>query len=65
MRNLPIAQDTVTGVSLATFSLQSGVRVEQLAHYCRLGRIQGALFSRTLWQWRIYPPAKLVMGKLP
>jgi len=53
------------GVSLVTFSLQTGVRVGQLAHYCRLGRIEGARFDRTLWHWRIYPPAKLVMGSQP
>lgn len=51
------------GVSLVTFSLRTGVRVGQLAHYCRIGRIEGAQFDRTLWQWRIHSPARLIMGK--
>ena len=53
------------GVSLATFSRQTGIRVGQLAHYCRLGRIEGAQFDRVLWQWRIHSPAKLLLtGRL-
>lgn len=53
------------GISLAALSLQTGLRVGQLAHYCRLGRIEGAVFDRVLWQWRIYPPARLVLtGRL-
>ena len=48
------------GVSLDSFSLQTGIRKSQLLHYCRMGRIQGAEFNRTVWAWRIYPPAKLV-----
>jgi len=55
----------VDGVSLAAFSMQTGLRVGQLAHYCRLGRIDGARFDRVLWAWRICPPAKLVLtGRL-
>lgn len=53
----------VPGVSLSTFSERTGVRVGQLAHYCRIGRIEGARFDRKLWQWRIYPPAKLLLGR--
>ncbi len=54
------------GVSLAAFSLQTGVRVGQLAHYCRLGRIEGARFDLVLWQWRIHAPARLVLtGRKP
>jgi hypothetical protein len=48
------------GLSLEAFSRISGIRVGQLLYYCRKGRIQGAEFNRTVWQWRIYPPAKLV-----
>jgi hypothetical protein len=51
----------VEGVSLSTFSLQTGIRVGQLSHYCRLGRIEGARFDRVLWQWRIHAPAKLIL----
>jgi hypothetical protein len=50
------------GISLLAFSSQTGIRVGQLAHYCRIGRIQGARFNRILWQWRIHAPAKLVIG---
>ena len=53
------------GVSLVAFSLQSGVRVDQLLYYCRKGRIEGARFDRALWQWRIHAPAKLLTGRLP
>lgn len=49
------------GISLVAFSKMTGIRTGQLAHYCRLGRIEGAKFDRVLWQWRIYPPAKLVL----
>jgi hypothetical protein len=54
---------SLPGVSLSAFSLQTGIRVGQLAHYCRIGRIEGARFNRTLWQWRIHSPARLVMGR--
>lgn len=50
------------GVSLQAFSAQTGIRVGQLAHYCRTGRIEGAKFEPYLWQWRIYPPARLHTG---
>lgn len=48
------------GLSLEAFSRLSGIRVGQLLFYCRKGRIQGAEFNRTVWQWRIHLPAKLV-----
>lgn len=51
---------SLRGVSLDSFSLQTGIRKGKLLHYCRTGRIQGAEFNRKLWAWRIYPPAKLV-----
>ncbi|OIQ87533.1 hypothetical protein GALL_305830 [mine drainage metagenome] len=51
------------GVSLSTFSQRTGVRVEQLLHYCRVGRIEGARFDHKLWQWRIHAPAKLIVGR--
>lgn len=53
-----------TGMSLQAFSAQTGIRVGQLAHYCRTGRIEGAKFDPYLWQWRIYPPARLLTGGL-
>lgn len=63
MSKLPNDSHQPHGISLATLSLQTGVRKGQLAHYCRIGRIEGARFDRSLWQWRIYPPAKLIMGR--
>lgn len=51
------------GVSLGSFALQTGIRPAQLLYYCRKGRIDGARFDRTLWQWRIYAPAKLITGR--
>lgn len=51
-----------TGMSLQTFAEKTGIRIGQLAHYCRTGRIEGARFDRKLWQWRIYAPARLLTG---
>jgi len=52
------------GVSLATFSLTSGVSVKSLLRYCRLGRIIGARKHPLTKKWWIYPPAKLLTGRL-
>jgi hypothetical protein len=65
MSKLRSAHLPAPGVSLPAFSLQSGVSVDLLLHYCRKGRIEGARFDRTLWQWRIHAPAKLLTGRLP
>lgn len=51
--------------SLDAFSRITGIRKSQLLHYCRKGRIEGAKFDHVLWQWRIYPPARLVTGRQP
>ena len=51
------------GVSLDTFSRMTGIRKGQLEYYCRKGRIEGARFNRTIWQWRIFFPARLITGK--
>jgi len=44
-----------------SFARNHGLRVEQIIHYCETGRIQGARFDRTLWQWVLYPPVKLLI----
>lgn len=51
------------GISLDTFAMQTGIRKAQLLHYCRTGRIVGAVFDRVSWRWRIYAPAKLITGR--
>ena len=59
------AQQHHQGISLNDFAERTGIRKGQLLYYCRHGRIEGAVFVRALWQWRIFPPAKLVIGRLP
>lgn len=51
------------GVSIATFSLMTGVSVKRLLHYAKLGRIIGARKHPLTKKWWIYPPAKLLMGR--
>ena len=53
------------GVSLDEFARQTGIRKGQLLYYCQKGRIEGAQFNKTLWQWRIFQPAKLLIGRQP
>lgn len=50
------------GVSLRTFSEQTGIREGQLLHYARKGCIIGARKHPLTKKWWIYPPAKLVMS---
>lgn len=50
------------GVSLRAFAEQTGIREGQLLHYIRKGQIQGAVKHPITKKWRIYPPAKLVLG---
>jgi hypothetical protein len=52
------------GVSLATFSLITGVSVKQLRKYVLNGRIIGARKHPLTKKWWIYPPAKLLTGRL-
>ena len=51
-----------TGMSVGTFAHVSGLSKGQIVHYCRKGRIEGAKFDRVTWQWRIYSPARLLLG---
>jgi hypothetical protein len=53
------------GVSLATFSHMTGLSVLALTRYCRLGRIIGARKHPLTKKWWIYPPAKLLTGRMP
>ena len=64
MSNLLPVKHQQEGVSLATFSLTTGVSVRRLLHYCHLGRIIGARKHPLTKKWWIYPPAKLVTGRL-
>lgn len=52
------------GVSLATFSRMTGVSVHSLQKYCQRGRIIGARKHPLTRKWWIYPPAKLLTGRL-
>lgn len=52
------------GVSLATFSLITGVSVSALQKHCQCGRIIGARKHPLTKKWWIYPPAKLLLGRL-
>jgi hypothetical protein len=52
------------GVSLATFSHTTGVSVQQLQKYAKAGRIIGARKHPLTRKWWIYPPAKLMTGRL-
>jgi len=52
------------GVSLATFSRQTGVSETRLQIYARAGRIVGARKHPLTKKWWIYPPAKLLTGRL-
>ena len=51
------------GVTVETFSRLTGIRVGQLMHYIRLGRILGARKHPLTRKWMIYPPAKLASGR--
>jgi hypothetical protein len=52
------------GVSLATFSQQTGVSLKSLQRYAAHGRIIGARKHPLTKKWWIYPPAKLMTGRL-
>lgn len=52
------------GVSLATFSRTTGVSEKQLCKYAKAGRIIGARKHPLTKKWWIYPPAKLLTGRL-
>ncbi|MEQ1720354.1 MAG: hypothetical protein ABL887_04490 [Nitrosomonas sp.] len=44
-----------------SYAVAYGLRVGQVIHYCRTGKISGARFDRDLWQWVLYPPIKLLI----
>ena len=44
-----------------SFAVSHGLRVGQVIHYCRTGKIAGARFDRELWQWVVYPPFKFLI----
>lgn len=52
------------GVSLATFSHTTGISEKQLRKYALAGRIIGARKHPLTKKWWIYPPAKLLTGRL-
>lgn len=53
------------GVSIATFSLTSGVSEKQLLKYARAGRIVGARKHPLTKKWWVYPPAQILKGWRP
>jgi len=52
------------GVSLYTFSQQTGISQDRLQRYAKAGRIIGARKHPLTRKWWIYPPAKLLTGRL-
>ncbi|MBI5917898.1 MAG: hypothetical protein HY849_00780 [Nitrosomonadales bacterium] len=52
------------GITLAAFSVQTGVSENQLLKYARAGRIIGARKHPLTKKWTIYPPARLLTGRL-
>lgn len=64
MSNLLPVKHQQEGVSLATFSYTTGVSMRQLQKYCQAGRIIGARKHPLTKKWWVYPPAKLMTGRL-
>jgi len=63
--NLPsVTLHQQDGMSIAAFSLLTGVSVKQLLKYAKAGRIIGARKNPLSKKWWIYPPAKLLTGRL-
>lgn len=52
------------GMSVAAFAELTGKTVEQIQHYAWKGRIIGARKNPLTKKWWIYPPAKLLTGRL-
>lgn len=52
------------GVSLAKFSEMTGVSVKSLRRHCVAGRIIGARKHALTKKWWVYPPAKLITGRM-
>lgn len=52
------------GVSAQGFADSIGISAKQVIRYCKLGRIIGARKHPLTGRWWIYPPAKLVTGRL-
>jgi lambda repressor-like predicted transcriptional regulator len=64
MSNLLPVRHQQEGMSLRKFSEQTGVSVYALQKYCKAGRIIGARKHVLTRKWFIYPPAKLLTGRL-
>lgn len=52
------------GMSLRRFSEHTGVSEKSLCKYAKAGRIIGARKHPLTRKWWIYPPAKLLIGRL-
>ena len=52
------------GVSAQTFAAAAGISAQQIIKYCKAGRIIGARKHHLTGRWWIYPPARLVTGRL-
>lgn len=61
---LPVKHQQQQGVSLVAFSLVTGVSAAQLQRYAKAGRIIGARKHPLTKKWWVYPPAKLLTGRL-
>lgn len=64
MSNLLPLKHQQEGVSLRTFSELTGLSERALLRYARTGRIIGARKHPLTRKWWIYPPAKLLTGRL-
>ena len=60
----PVKHQQQEGVSLQVFALSAGFTVDQVRKYCQAGRITGARKHPLSGHWFIYPPAKLLTGRL-
>jgi hypothetical protein len=53
------------GVSAQAFAESTGINLQTVLRYCKNGRILGARKHPLTKRWWIYPPAKLLTGRLP
>ena len=49
-------KENIRPVLARSYAAAHGLRVGQVIHYCRTGKISGARFDRDLWQWVLHPP---------
>ena len=54
-------KENIKPVLARSYAIAHGLRVGQVIHYCRTGKIIDARFDRDLWQWVLYPPVKLLI----